>query len=53
LAYIPVVLFPLLTEGIMKKFLLCLLAIMALSGAVVVAHPGSAAAFPTNPCDLE
>jgi hypothetical protein len=42
--------FPLFAESIMKKFLLALLTVIALSGAVLVAYPNSAAAFPPDPC---
>jgi hypothetical protein len=37
----------------MKKFLLAFLAIIALSGAVVMSHPSPALAFePADPCFL-
>lgn len=38
-------------EVVMKKFLVALLTLIALSGAVLVAHPNSAAAHPPDPCD--
>jgi hypothetical protein len=41
--------FPLFTEGFMKKFMLTLLAIIALSGATVVAYTNSASAYPPGP----
>jgi hypothetical protein len=40
--------FPLITEGVMKKFLVSLMAIIALSGAFIA---DSVAAFPLNQCD--
>jgi hypothetical protein len=36
-------------EGFMKKFVIALLAIIALSGATVVAYTTSASAFPPGP----
>jgi hypothetical protein len=67
LAVVPDALFPLfaesillplfaesiLRESIMKKFLVALLTVIALSGAVgavLVAYPTSAAAAPPDPC---
>lgn len=35
----------------MKKFLVALLTVIALSGAILVVHTNSAAAEPPDPCD--
>ena len=40
-----------LWETAMKKFLITLLTIAALSGAVLVTHSSPAAATPPDPCD--